>query len=173
MDSESRVMSKSRATALMDGILHVLEYALAALFIILFLATMLNIALRNLVGVAWLWIPDLTRFTFIWLVFLGIAIAYRRNDHLTIDFFSNRLSARTRNWALLVIHTSMLLFSVVLLHYGLEIAQARMRIPFDFWRQLPTGYAFLAVPASAALLMLFAVERIFTIVRDVKERQAL
>jgi TRAP-type C4-dicarboxylate transport system permease small subunit len=167
MDTESRILTKGRASVFLDGLQRVLEYLLASLFIILFLATMLNIALRNLGGIAWVWIPGFTRFTFIWTVFLGIAIAYRRNEHLEVDFFLNSFPSRTRSLILLIVHVTMLVFFVILLYYGLEVAQARMRIPFDTWR-VPTGYAYMAVPASAVLLLLFGIERIFALIKELR-----
>jgi len=151
----------------LDRLQRLLEIGAASLFMTLFLATMLNIVLRNLGGVAWMWIPGFIRLLFIWLVFLGIAIAYRRSDHLVAEFFSMRLPESKRNWILLIIHCTMLPFFALLLYYGIEVAKVRMGIPFPAW-WVPTGYAYLAVPVSAALLVIFSLERIVKHAREVR-----
>jgi TRAP-type transport system small permease protein len=153
--------------AYLDRFQRLLEISVAVLFIALFLATMLNIVLRNLGGIAWMWIPGFTRIAFIWLVFLGIAIAYRRSDHLEIDFFLMLLPKPKRNWLLLAIHCVMLPFFAILFYYGIEVARARMGVPFPAWR-VPTGYAYIAVPASAVLLIIFGLERVVKHLKEIR-----
>ena len=144
-----------------DRFAHGLEFVLAALFMILFLVTMLNIVLRNIGGVTWLWIPGFMRLVFIWLVFLGITVAYRRGDHLIVDLFMKSLGPKGRSRLTLAIESAQLPFFALLLAFGIEVARVRMRISFETW-QVPTGYAYLAVPVSAAILLAFALERLVT-----------
>lgn len=150
-----------RINRFLDTTARALELVLAFLFMSLFLVTMLNIVLRNVGGIAWFWIPAYMRFAFIWLVFLGIAVAYRRNEHLVVDFFLMRLGPTARRWTIRAIDAVLLPFFVVLLVYGAEVARVRMRIPFDTW-QVPTGYAYMAVPVAATILLAFALERLVT-----------
>lgn len=145
-----------------DRFAYGLELVLAALFMLLFLVTMLNIVLRNVGGVTWLWIPGFMRLVFIWLVFLGIAVAYRRSDHLVVDLALKSLGSRARGWATFAIETVQVPFFVLLLTFGIEVARVRMRISFETW-QVPTGYAYLAVPVSAVILLAFALERLVTL----------
>jgi TRAP-type transport system small permease protein len=148
-----------RVTTILDTIARALEVVLALLFLALFLVTMLNIVLRNLGGVAWMWIPAFSRLTFIWIVFLGLALAYRRGDHLVVDALVGRLRARAR-WAVtLVIHGLLLPFALMMLVYGRDVAAVRMRVRFDTWHW-PTGWAYAAVPVAAVLLLAFVVERL-------------
>jgi TRAP-type transport system small permease protein len=150
-----------RVSAVLDRIASLLELVVAFVFMALFLVTMLNIVLRNLGGIAWLWIPGFMRLAFIWLVFLGVAVAYRRHDHLVVDFFLKRMPTRARSVTTLAIDAALVPFFVLLVVFGRDLALVRMRIPFDTWA-VPTGYAYMAVPVSAALLLVFALERLVT-----------
>ena len=150
-----------RVGAFLDVIARALEIVLALLFVALFLVTMLNIVLRNVGGVAWMWIPALSRLTFIWIVFLGITVAYRRGDHLVVDALVKRLGGRARKAVTLVTHGLLLPFAVMLFVYGREIALVRMRVRFDTWHW-PTGWAYMAVPFAAAILLAFVLERLVT-----------
>jgi uncharacterized phosphosugar-binding protein len=80
----------------LDAFAWLLEHVVALAFAALFAITVLNIVLRNVAGVAWLWIPAVSRLLFIWIVFLGIAAALRRNEHLVVDYFQRRMPPRLR-----------------------------------------------------------------------------
>lgn len=150
-----------RLSAILDTAARALEIVLALLFLALFLVTMLNIVLRNVGGVAWMWIPAFSRLTFIWIVFLGLALAYRRSDHLVVDALVQRLSGRTRRLVSLGIHGLLVPFALMLVVYGRDVAAVRMRVRFDTWHW-PTGWAYAAVPVAAAILLAFVLERLVT-----------
>jgi TRAP-type C4-dicarboxylate transport system permease small subunit len=44
------------------------------------------------------------------------------------------------------------IFLGVLVLKGIEVTKVRMRIPFDTW-DFPTGYAYMAVPICAAIMI--------------------
>lgn len=154
-----------RLHRVLDGLAFSIEALMGALFMTLFLVTMLNIVLRNVAGVAWMWIPGFTRLTFIWLVFLGMAAVARRGEHLVVDLLQQRLPRRLRRVAVVLMHTALLPFYWVMLRYGWELSQVRMRVPFDTWA-FPTGYAYLAVPVAGALLLVFTIERLVITLRE-------
>lgn len=146
-------------TRSLDAFAWFLEHVVALAFATLFAVVVLNIVLRNVAGIAWLWIPAVARLLFVWIVFLGIAAALRRNEHLVVDFFQRRMPRRLQKAVVLGIHLVSLPFFAMLLVYGLQVARVRMRIPFDTW-QFPTGWAYMAVPVAAAILIVFTLERL-------------
>jgi len=129
------------------------------LFAGVFVVTVLNISLRNLGGVTWLWIPGVSRLLFIWTVFMGATVLYERNDHLIMDFFVSRLSPARRERLELGINIVFLVFLVLFVLYGLNIAKVRMRISFETWK-FPTGVAYLAAPVSGSIMILFCINKI-------------
>jgi TRAP-type transport system small permease protein len=145
----------------LDAFAWLLEHVVALAFAALFAITVLNIVLRNVAGVAWLWIPAVSRLLFIWIVFLGIAAALRRNEHLVVDYFQRRMPPRLRKAVITGIHLVSLPFFAMLYVFGRDLARVRMRIPFDTW-QIPTGWAYLAVPVAAVILIVFTLERLAT-----------
>jgi TRAP-type C4-dicarboxylate transport system permease small subunit len=146
-------------TRSLDAFAWFLEHVVALAFATLFAVVVLNIVLRNVAGIAWLWIPAVARLLFVWIVFLGVAAALRRNEHLVVDFFQRRMPRRLQKAVVLGIHLASLPFFAMLLVYGLQVARVRMRIPFDTW-QFPTGWAYMAVPVAAVILIVFTLERL-------------
>ena len=129
------------------------------LFVSLFLVTVLNIVLRNIGGIAWLWIPGMTKLLFIWTIFLGTAVLFSRRDHLVMDYFVSRSSDINKKIIDIVSIVIVQIFLTILIIYGFMISAVRMDIPFETWK-LPTGYAYLAAPVSAIFMTLFSINKI-------------
>lgn len=135
-----------------------LEWIAGYLFLTLFVLNILRIFLRYFLGAAWLWEPDLSRLLFIWIVFLGATVLYVGGGHLVVDLLLTRLEPKTRARAHFLIDAVTAIFLLVLVLKGVEVTRVRMRIPFDTW-DLPTGYAYMAVPISALLMILGTIMR--------------
>jgi TRAP-type C4-dicarboxylate transport system permease small subunit len=129
-----------------------LEWFAGALFLALFLLNMLRIFLRYFLGVAWLWEPDFSRLLFIWIVFIGATVLYVGKGHLMVDFFLTRMQPETRERMHFMIDLMTIIFLGVLVSRGIEVTKVRMGIPFDTW-DLPTGYAYMAVPICGAIMI--------------------
>jgi TRAP-type C4-dicarboxylate transport system permease small subunit len=135
-----------------------LEWVTGTLFLALFLLNILRIFLRYFLGVAWLWEPDFSRLLFIWIVFIGATVLYVGKGHLVVDYFLNRMKSKTRKRMHFVIDLVAAVFLVTLVLNGIEVTRVRMRIPFDTW-DLPTGYAYAAVPICGAIMVAVTLAR--------------
>jgi TRAP-type C4-dicarboxylate transport system permease small subunit len=124
-----------------------------------FLVNLLRILLRNVLGINWFWIDGFSRLAFIWTVFLGATSLYATDDHLVMDFFVGRMKPAARRRLALLIHSVFLLFTLVLVYYGFLVFKNRLRIPYTYWN-VPTGYAYLAVPACALVMFAFCLRKL-------------
>ena len=133
-----------------------MQWCSGVLFLLLLVLNVLRILLRYFFGISWLWVPDLSRLLFIWIVFLGSACLYGKGEHLMMDYFITKLEPEVaRKLKRFVLGGECILF-LVLIGVGIQMAIVRMGIPFDTW-DLPTGYAYLAVPVSGATMLFFCV----------------
>lgn len=144
---------------LLDAIHRAAKALCGAAFMAIFVLYVLQIVLRYLFGATWLWTPDLMRLLFVWAVFFGATALYHTSEHLTVDIFVQRLSPFARRTFGLAIDAASATFFLLLIVKGWEIADKRMRVPFDTW-DLPTGYAYAAAPVCAFLMLLIAFDRI-------------
>jgi TRAP-type C4-dicarboxylate transport system permease small subunit len=142
-----------------------LEWAAGTLFLALFLLNILRIFLRYFLGVAWLWEPDFSRLLFIWIIFIGATVLYVGKGHLVVDYFLNRMQPKTRERMHFMIDLITAIFLVALVLKGIEVTKVRMRIPFDTW-DLPTGYAYMAVPICAAIMIIVTLVRMGNFLQD-------
>jgi len=93
-----------------------LEIIAIGLLTLLFGILLLQIILRY-VGSPFIWVEEFSISVFIWLIFLGVAIAFRRGDHLLVDLLYPRLqkhlSVSKLRQLRIFLHTLMLLFFLV------------------------------------------------------------
>jgi len=139
-----------------DAIDRTLSAAIGGALIGIFLLNLYQVGGRYLFGIGAVWIPDVTRLLFIWMTFLGTALMHLRKRHLLIDLLLLRLPPRLR-WATEgFIACGVLALAGVLTVVGWRIMLIRMDIPYTGW-EVPTGYAYLAVPVAGLLLLLIDV----------------
>ena len=146
-----------------------LEWFAGTLFLALFLLNMLRIFLRYFLGVAWLWEPDFSRLLFIWIVFIGATVLYVGKGHLMVDYFLNRLGSNARERMHFIIDGVTVIFLAILVIKGIEVTRVRMGIPFDTW-DLPTGYAYVAVPICSAVMITVTLLRMAEYLSGRRER---
>jgi TRAP-type transport system small permease protein len=148
-----------------DKVFDLLQIVAGALLLTLFTLNIVQITMRYTTGAAWIWLPDVSRFLFIWLVFIGASVLVGRNEHLMMDFFIGKLSAASMRRAKVVIQIGQIAFFAVMLVWGMRIFQVRLNIPFDTW-DFPTGWAYLAVPVTALLMIVFSVNSLWTMLTN-------
>jgi TRAP-type C4-dicarboxylate transport system permease small subunit len=103
-----------------------------------------------------MWAEDVVKVLFLWIVFLGGAIAVKYEAHVRMSMASDRLAARGWAGPLLghVIRLSPILVGAVLLVLGVPIVKISMH------RELPTlqitvGYFTTVIPLSGALMIFY------------------
>lgn len=152
--------------AVIAKLMLVAKWVAAALFMGVFGLNVVQVTLRYLIGTTWLWVPDLLRLMFVWMVFLGASVLYEMGGHLAVDFLVLRLPPRHRRVVAVVVESAAIAFFIILIFKGIEIAEKRMRVPFDTW-DIPTGYAYAAIVVAAALMLLIGVDRLIDQIRTI------
>jgi TRAP-type C4-dicarboxylate transport system permease small subunit len=104
------------------------------------------------------WAEDVVKVLFLWIVFLGGAIAVKYDAHVRMSNLSDRLVKFGRTGALwgVVIRLSPIVVGAILLVLGMRVVEISMR------RELPSlgisaGYFSTIVPASGALMIAYVV----------------
>jgi TRAP-type C4-dicarboxylate transport system permease small subunit len=111
------------------------------------------------IGAPWLWLQEVTSTFFIYGIFIGAAVATRRNDHLFLAAIGDSLSGRPR----LVIECAI---RVVVIGVGLFLAWfgyvnfLRGFSSFRMPSMTPIASLYVAIPISGALIALFAFEQL-------------
>lgn len=111
---------------------------------------LLQLISRYLFSRPLLFTEEFSRFCYVWIAFIGLAVAHRRNDHIRIDLFVSRLPKRTRRaW-----ETAITVVAIAILGWlgwwGVEYLffnAYSVASSIDF----PLYYVYAALPAGCAL----------------------
>jgi len=101
------------------------------------------------------WVEETSRFLFIWLSFLGAALATDQMVHIRIDFFALFLAPRARLALEILVYLMMVSFAAVMTYQGILVTlRAGDQSPVLL---LPMSLAYLALPVSGVAILLFTV----------------
>jgi TRAP-type C4-dicarboxylate transport system permease small subunit len=122
------------------------------------LSVTFDIATR-LIGHPWLWLQEVTSTLFIYAIFLGAAVATRRNDHLYLTAISEALHGAPRLIVEVLIRLVVLGVAFCLIWFG-YINYVRGFGSFRLPSGTPIASLYAAIPLAGALIALFAVEQL-------------
>lgn len=122
------------------------------------LCVLLDVVTREL-GYPWLWLQQATTAFFAWGVFVGIAVATRRNDHIYLAEITKTMTGAGRRTIEIINRLVVFVVAGFMVWFGYKNAildLGSFRMPWLIPLTVYTGI----VPISGALVMLFCVEQI-------------
>jgi TRAP-type C4-dicarboxylate transport system permease small subunit len=111
------------------------------------------------IGSPWLWLQEVTSTFFIYGIFVGAAVATRRNDHLYLTAVSEALHGRVRLVVEIIIRLVVLGVAGCLVYFG-YVNFLRGFSSFRMPSMTPIASLYAAIPLSGALIALFTIEQI-------------
>jgi len=139
-----------------------LELALMALcgaLLFAFCTTVIFDIVTRTIGHPWLWLQEVTSTFFVYGIFIGAAVATRRNDHLYLTALSDSLHGRARLFVETVIRLVVISVAAWMIYFG-SINFLRGFGSFRMPSMTPIASLYAAIPLSGALIALFAVEQL-------------
>jgi TRAP-type C4-dicarboxylate transport system permease small subunit len=110
-------------------------------------------------GSPWLWLQEVTSTLFIYAIFVGTAVATRRNDHLYLTAISEALQGTPRLIVEIIIRIVVLGVAFCLIWFG-YINYLRGFGSFRLPSGTPIASLYAAIPLSGVLIGLFAIEQL-------------
>ena len=143
----------------LDAIDRGAELLVAAVFAVIVCIALLQVFHRFALNSSLSWSEEAQIFGHIWIVFLGIPIAYRRGAHLYIETFCDMLPARPRAAFNLAVEITWAAFAVSLMVLGSMVARvASMQESPGL--EVPMSVPYSGMVVGGAYLLLVAVRRI-------------
>lgn len=135
-----------------DRLERLLGPVLAALLAFITIGVFIQVALRYVFAMSFLWGEELSLFAFIWCIFLGTAICSSRHTHFSFDMFSE-LRGRAGGVQRLVVDLCVLAVTVVMIFTGWQfstLSLARLSPALGITLFVPT----IVIPVSGVLMTL-------------------
>lgn len=106
------------------------------------------------------WSEELGRYIFVWMTFIGSAIAVRNKLHVTLDMFVMRFPRSLQKLCLVISYTSMSIFTAVLIYGGYKfVAKGSHQISAAM--QLPMHYVYVVLPVGGALIFFYLMKNFY------------
>jgi len=111
------------------------------------------------IGHPWLWLQEVTSTLFIYAIFIGAAVATRRNDHLYLTAISEALHGMPRLIVEIIIRLVVLGVAFCLVWFG-YINYLRGFGSFRLPSGTPIASLYAAIPLAGVLIGLFTIEQL-------------
>ena len=111
------------------------------------------------IGYPWLWLQEVTQTFFIYGIFVGAAVATRRNDHLYLTAVAEALHGTPRLVAEIIIRLVVLAVACCLIYFG-YLNFLRGFSSFRMPSMTPIASLYAAIPIAGALIAVFTIEQL-------------
>jgi len=142
----------------LDG-LELVLMILCGLLLFGFSTTVVFDIVTRTIGHPWLWLQEVTQTFFIYGIFVGAAVATRRNDHLYLTAVAEALHGTPRLVAETVIRLVVLAVASCLVYFG-YLNFLRGFSSFRMPSMTPIASLYAAIPIAGALIALFTIEQL-------------
>ena len=126
-------------------------------FGIMIIVVLMQVLFRNILQLPLIWTLDLAQLCFSWCIFIGAAVAFRRDAHYQLDIIPASWKAAAK-WQRIIALLLSAIVIYVLLVYGIvftEIGLTRSSLSLG----ITELWFFLPIPLGAASMVLFFIER--------------
>lgn len=134
------------------------ETAVAMLMAVMVGTVILQVYCRFVLGNPLSWSEELARYAFVWITFLGAAVAYRHGAHIIVETLVVLLPRRAQVALAWLVDALMVAALLVLLVQGLGIVEVNSNVEATML-EIPMSWVYGAVPVSAAIMLAYQVER--------------
>ena len=146
---------------------HILGALCVAAFAVMVALAAAAVFFRFVVNSSLAFPEEVVRYLFVWAVFLGAAVAFRRNMHASVEMFVNWMPARARHATLTLATLLCVVFFAVLIVYGIRIV-ALVYPQESPALEISMSYVYAAVPVGAVFMLLYAIEALICDARTLR-----
>ncbi len=140
------------------------EITFGALLVISIVVVMcIQVVMRYIVGMPFIWAQELTMMFFIWATMIGASVALKTSEHIVIESFMQFLPKRVSRVIMVITSLAVLGIFIFLIRYlprSIEIQNRSYTSSLPI--NIPRGYLY-SVPAYIAVLMMILTQVYFII----------
>lgn len=112
---------------------------------------------RNFFNTSFASLEEISRYTFVWLTFIGAAIAFKRKEHMGMDFIVSKLRGKAAKYVEVLQDIFALILFALFIYYGAELAVLNMNV-VSLQSGIPMGYVYFIIPISGFIMAVHAVD---------------
>ncbi len=142
------------------------KWIIVIFYIMMMCIMFMQVVLRYVFNSPTSWAEEASRYLFIWICYLGAAMGISKKVHIGVDYFMKHVSLPAQRKIFYVTSVLTILMLLFVLIQGIKLTVITMAFPSYTMEFLPQGFAFLAIPAGAFLMVVAMTEAIFEKIKD-------
>lgn len=131
-----------------------------------------QVFMRYVMGASLSWSEELARYLFIWMTYLGVAYAVRKNAHIRVTMLTDKLPDALKAWVSVFIGVIFAGFAVFVMYQGWFFVEKIFRFgQKSASLGIPMGYVYMAPLTGFALVLIRLVQMIVLDTRAALEQR--
>lgn len=122
-----------------------------------------NVITRFVFGYSIAWSSEVARYSFLWLTFMGMAVALKEDSHAKIDLLIKLSPLRMRTFIILSGHLIVMILSIVLIIAGTLQTVSVWGVKAAYMRFLSMSWMYLSIPLSGLIMLLFTTDTLIAL----------
>jgi len=106
------------------------------------------------------WSEEAGRYIFVWMTFLGAAMAVRDRQHVSLDLVLKSLPYSLQKLLIMVSYISMLIFTAVVIYGGVKFV-ARGSSQISSALEIPMHYVYIVLPLGGILIFAYLIKNFY------------
>ena len=145
-----------------------IEMTIFVIFLGIVIVGTMQVSNRFFLNLSLSWSEELQRYGQIWIVFLGIPVAYRHCAHIGMETLTDLLSARNRAAFFAVVDLLWITLAIALITGTIELSQI-LQFQKSPGLRLPMHMVYAAIPIGSAYMIIVALRRLFAFYRQCRQ----
>ena len=124
-----------------------------------------QVVARYALGNSLTWSEEVGRHIFVWMTFLGAALAVRTKAHVALDLLVDHMPRKLQVAVLGLGHIVMIIFAAVLIYAGVYMITLGSR-QMSAALQIPMKYIYIILPISGVLIIFYLLKSLCDVVAE-------
>lgn len=147
-----------------------IQIGLGCVTFMVFLISAICQVISRLIKVPMVWTEDLANYSFIWTVFMGASVIFKRNQHFKFNVVEMKMKGVWHEVYNILVNAAILIFCAIVFRYGIQLVQSFWNYKWNSIPQLRMGYHWLCVPLMGSTMSLYAVGHIAEAISNIKNK---
>lgn len=127
-----------------------------------------NVLSRFIFGYSIAWSSEVARYSFVWLTFMGMAVALKEDSHAKIDLLIKAAPLHLQKLIQTCGCVIIMILSILLIIAGSLQTISIWNVEAAYMRFLSMGWMYLSIPLSGVFMLLFTTANLFEIWTNTK-----
>lgn len=145
-----------------------IENIVIILFSLLCIIVFCGVVARYVFNAPLIWSHEVIIYLFTWVVFLGSAIAYKNNRHISISLINSFLSKSWQKAISIIGEIVVFAFLALLFYLSIKLTQLNIDVP-SVTIPVPTAVVTISVPVMSILMIYYCLSSLIAKIKDIYE----